>query len=390
MLIYVIQMAGLNVFLPFDPTALIMAFSGVIMLLAMSHYRFMDIVPVAYDLIFKNVKSGIILVDLKGRVVGMNRAAEQVLDCSEKDVMGMAAVNAFPNQRHIVEQFREVNEIKTEIAMTEAGPYYELQITPLHSYRGELAGRLVMFYDITERKQIEQQTLELALERERVRLLQQFISHMSHDLRTPLTSMKVTQYLLRKDLAGQHSARLDSLDKQTERLSAMVESMLTLLRLEEDELDSRFEVDVNELVNYVIERNQTLADERGAQIHFNPVKDLPQVLANKDEMFMALSNLLVNAIHYTPCGGEIVLTTLRDEDCVVVQVRDTGIGIAAENLPHIFDRFYRVDDARGTQNGGSGLGLTITRTIVDRHAGAIDVQSWLGEGSEFIVRLPAL
>jgi signal transduction histidine kinase len=201
--------------------------------------------------------------------------------------------------------------------------------------------------------------------------------------------MKVGQYLLRKDLAGQHSVRLDALDKQTERLSTMVESMLTLLRLEEDELDSRFEVDVNDLVGYVIEHNQTLADQRGARIHFSPVKDLPQVRANKDEMFMALSNLVVNAIHYTPCGGEIVLTTLQDENCVVIRVRDTGIGIAAENLPHIFERFYRVDEARGTQNGGSGLGLTITKTIVHRHAGAIDVQSRLGEGSEFSVRLPA-
>jgi signal transduction histidine kinase len=98
--------------------------------------------------------------------------------------------------------------------------------------------------------------------------------------------------------------------------------------------------------------------------------------------------VLVNAICYSPGGGEITVSTLCDEDDVVIRVRDNGIGIAGEDLPHIFERFYRVDDARGMQNGGFGLGLIITKTVVDRHAGVIDVQSRLGEGSEFNLRLP--
>ena len=102
---------------------------------------------------------------------------------------------------------------------------------------------------------------------------------------------------------------------------------------------------------------------------------------------MALSNLVLNAIYYTP-GGEITISTLRDQDRVVICVHDKGIGIAAEDLTHIFERFYRADDARGTQNGGLGLGLTITKTIIDRHAGTLNVQSRLGEGSEFSIRLP--
>ncbi|HVU10162.1 MAG TPA: ATP-binding protein, partial [Phototrophicaceae bacterium] len=267
--------------------------------------------------------------------------------------------------------------------------YYELQISPLRSYHDELAGRLIMFYDITERKQVEQQTLELAMERERVRLLQQFVSHMSHDLRTPLASMKMSHYLLRRELerAGNDTERLDNLDQQTERLIEMVESMLTLLKLEEEELDSQPNVDVNELVGYAIVRNQKLADERQAQLRFNPGTDLPPVRANREELALALSNLVTNAIHYTPVG-EITISTLRDGDRVVIRVRDQGIGIAAENLPRIFERFYRVDDARGTQHGGLGLGLTITKTIVDRHAGTIDVHSQPGEGSEFSIRLP--
>src|SRR5436853_593118 len=141
-----------------------------------------------------------------------------------------------------------------------------------------------MFYDITERKQIEKKTLELTLERERVQLLQRFINDMSHDLRTPLTSIKFNQYLLRKELAGQHSIRLDSMAQQTERLTEMVESMLTLLRLEKDEPGDQLDLDVNDLMGRVIECNRTLAVIMGTQPHFTPGNALPHVHANRYEL----------------------------------------------------------------------------------------------------------
>ncbi len=388
LLVYTAQIAGLNPLAPFSPLVFAMAFSGVLMLIAMTRYRFMDIIPVAHDLIFRNVKSGIILLDLKGRVAGMNREAEQITGRTEKQVLGLLALDAFPHQQHIVKQFQGVMEIKTEVAITESGPYYELQITPLYSDHSELSGRLIMLYDITQRKQVERQTVELTLERERVRLLRQFISHMSHDLRTPLANMKVSQYILSKKLAGQHADQLESLEKQTDRLTEMVESMLTLLRLEEEELNSLLTVDVNKLVGYAIVRNQKLADERRSQLDFSPGNDIPQVLANSEELSLAFSNLVANAIHSAP-NSEIKISTARDGDWVVIRVRDSGTGIAAADLTHVFERFYRVDNARGTQNGGLGLGLTIAKTIVERHAGSIDVQSRLGEGSEFSIRLPA-
>ncbi len=388
LLVYTAQIAGMNPIAPFSPLVFAMAFSGVLMLIAMTRYRFMDIIPVAHDLIFRNVKSGIILLDLKGRVAGMNRQAEQITGRTEKQVLGLLTLDAFPHQQHIVKQFQGVMEIKTEVAITETGPYYELQITPLYSNHSELSGQLIMLYDITERKQVERQTVELTLERERVRLLQQFISQMSHDLRTPLANMKVSQYLLRKELAGQHADRLESLENQTDRLTEMVESMLTLLRLEEEEVDNQLAVDVNELVGYAMVRNQKLADERGSQLQFNPANDSTQVLANSEELSLAISNLIVNAIHSAP-NGEIKISTVRDGSWVVVRVCDSGVGIANDDLMHIFERFYRVDSARGTQNGGLGLGLTIAKTIVERHAGSIEVHSRLGEGSEFSIRLPA-
>lgn len=388
MSIYLIHFTGLNLLAPIDPIIFIMAFSGVIMHLSMTHYRFMDIAPIAYDLIFKNVKSGIILIDLKDRVVGMNHEAEGLLSRSEKDVLGIPAVNAFPKYNPILGEYWDRKELKTEISIMELGSYYELQITPLHNRRGTLVGRVIMFYDITERKQVEQRTLELTIERERVLLLQQLISHMSHDLRTPLTSMKVTQYLLRKELAGQHSARLDSLAHQTDRLAQMVENMLTLLRLEKDELSDQFDLDMNDLLTYVIAQKRELAVAHSVQIQFNPCEGLPHVFANKDELLLAFSNLLLNAILYTPSGGKIIISSVCENASVVIKICDNGIGISPDNIPHIFERFYRVDDARRTQNGGFGLGLTITKTIVNRHAGTIDVQSKLGEGSEFSIQLP--
>ncbi|MBI1281215.1 MAG: PAS domain-containing protein [Anaerolineaceae bacterium] len=388
MLTYLFHFIGINPLAPFDPTILIMAFSGIVMLLAMKQYRFMDIVPVAYDLIFKNVQSSIILIDLKGRIAGMNSTAEKILKLKENEIIGKLALDVLPQQFAVLGTLQDSKELKTELEMTKEGSFYELQITPVRNRRDEWVGRLVLLYDITARKQIEKQTLELTIERERVQLLQRFISHMSHDLRTPLTSMKVTQYLLRKELAGQHSIRLDSLMQQTERLTEMVESMLTLMRLEKDELGDLFSLNVNELITNVIDRNQALADAAGAQIHFDSGVDLPNVLANTDELTLALSNLVVNAIRYTPSGGEITVSTTLDANHVVIWIRDNGIGISEDDLPHIFERFYRADSARGTHSGGFGLGLSITKTILERHDGSIGVQSHLGEGSAFCVRLP--
>lgn len=164
-LAYTLQLLGINLFAPFSSIPVAMALAGIIMLLAMTQFRFIDIIPVAYDLIFKSVNGGIIVIDLKGRVAGLNRAAEQILDCREKDVLWKQMSEAFPNQQQIVRQFWDVMEMQTEIAFPESQRHYELQIAPLHSYHGELAGRLIMFYDITERKQIEQKNLELTMER---------------------------------------------------------------------------------------------------------------------------------------------------------------------------------------------------------------------------------
>ena len=168
----------------------------------------------------------------------------------------------------------------------------------------------------------------------------------------------------------------------------MVNSMFTLLKLEENELGSLLRLNVNELIGYVIERHRSLAGDHGAQLRFDPEPDLPPVLANREELDLALSNLLANAIQYSPSGGEVTVMTEHDENGVTIAVRDTGSGIAEEDLPHIFDRFYRADAARGTGKGGFGLGLAIAKVVVDRHAGAIAVHSRSGEGSEFRVRLP--
>jgi signal transduction histidine kinase len=211
---------------------------------------------------------------------------------------------------------------------------------------------------------------------------------MSHDLKTPLTSMKTTQYLMRRELNGEAAARLDMLDYQTERLNEILENMLTLLRLDDDNRADLHQFDVNQLLLPVVQRYTNRVQKGGALLEFVPGTDLPPILADNEELDIALSNLLDNALQYTPDGGSIIVRSLRENGQVKISVRDSGAGIAEEHLAHIFDRFYRADTARGTEKGGSGLGLTIAKRIVERHGGEIRVSSQLGEGSEFQLLLP--
>lgn len=278
------------------------------------------------------------------------------------------------------------------------------------------------FQDITERKRAEQQAFELALERHKVEVLETFIQDASHDLRTPLSVIHSTAHILHRftdvalrlvDRATMHVAArnyvelsktindfaeavssihkpVDRLDNNAQYLSDLVNNLLEITRLEhQPQLDlARF--DLNVLVNDVIRRQQSQVLDKSQVLRFEAGEGLPPLQLDGSTFPRVVQNLLSNAIHYTPTSGTIVLKTYLRDKQTVLEVCDTGIGIAASDLPHIFERFYRADKARSSENGGggAGLGLAIVKQIVEAHKGRIEVESVLGQGSVFRVLLP--
>ena len=227
--------------------------------------------------------------------------------------------------------------------------------------------------------------LDAAFRRQR-----QFTGDASHELRTPLTALKgqVEVALARQRTPDEYQAVLRVVNEEVDRLIHLVGSLLTLARADAGEIGlAREPISLGDAVEGVVEQLEPLATQRGIAI---AVDRGPETTVEADEslLLQLLLNLVDNAIKYTPSGGEVRATWGVDRGSAFVTVSDSGIGIDASDLPHIFERFYRVDKARSRSEGGTGLGLAISRWIVEAHGGEISATSQAGEGSAFTVRLP--
>ena len=226
---------------------------------------------------------------------------------------------------------------------------------------------------------------------EAFRRQRQFTADASHELRTPLTSIKgqVEVALSRERSAQTYREVLSAVNEDVNRLIRLVGSLLTLARADAGQIPiARERVDLGELVAGVVEQAGPMAEERGVHIEAAPAPPV-SLEADADLLLQLLLNLVDNAIKYTERGGVVTLSWARRDHAVELWVRDSGTGISPEQLPHIFDRFYRVDTARSLAEGGTGLGLSICRWIAEAHGGSISAESTPGSGSTFTVRLPA-
>jgi len=310
----------------------------------------------------------------------------------------------------------------TELTMinpSEEVRWYRWTSRGIFNEQGYLSEIQSVGQDISDRKQAEKQQLELAIERETVQALRTFVENASHDLNTPLTIMKSGSYLsckLAEQLLKQTIALGTSMtpavvantaieaisqtamklyqqavaqDKAASRLQKIVTDLLKISELDRNTaLDLQLH-DLYSIATTLVELVSPLAADKHISLELERDLDLPFVSVDEDKMEQALQNLLENAIFYTSEGGAIRVRVYRQDQTVAVAIIDNGIGIASEDLPHIFEHFYRVDKARTSPGGGSGLGLSMTQKIVAAHEGRIDVQSEMGKGSTFTIFLPA-
>ncbi len=242
--------------------------------------------------------------------------------------------------------------------------------------------------DITERKQTETERMNMVLQRERLKLVGDFVEAVSHDFRTSLATIETNRYLLQETISGDSKTgrRLDHIHQAVAHLTEQLENLKSLSSLIALKAHP---YSVNTLVEGVVARYQLTAEARGVTLTVRPQPDLPPVLMDVNEIERALRHLLINALAYTPAGGVITIETRISGQQVSIVVQDTGIGIEAGDVPRVFDFFYRADPARSTDSGGVGLGLSIVRMIAEAHSGSIRVSSTPGRGATFTLTLPA-
>jgi len=328
-----------------------------------------------------------IVTDGEGLVTKLNPAAEEIFG-SERENTGKhigdvardvriagAVAEAIESQRPVA---GEGMSSVLPLAVDGSERAFRLRTTPMRDNGSRLLGAVTLLEDITHLREID-------------RLKSEFIANASHELRTPLTSVQMGVHLLLEGAAG------DLNDKQTEVLSACREDCERLDKLMRDLLDlSRIEagesqpelntVKTREFIVNVTEDLRPRVESKGLAFNVLISVGLPDVFIDGSQIERVLGNLVVNAIRYTK-QGEIRIAAEPRGSYVAISVSDTGTGIPQEYLPHIFDKFVQVP---GTTTGGAGLGLAISRLIVEAHGGQISVQSEIGQGSTFTFTLPVI
>lgn len=256
----------------------------------------------------------------------------------------------------------------------------ELFSTPVNARVGNFLGRLYVFRDVTRDRQVD-------------RMKSEFVSLVSHELRTPITSiMGYMDMVLDGDagpLNGEQRQYLEIAQKNTNRLSSLVGDLLDVSRLESGAVQLKFAtVDIRELVTEVLQLLGPVIRKKEQAITQELPIDLPPVSGDSDRLTQVITNLISNAHKYTPAGGTLAVSAKALDSKIVLEVRDTGVGLSPEEQARLFTKFFRADNPATKKVGGTGLGLWITRSLVEMHGGAITVESEPGKGSAFSFTLP--
>lgn len=334
--------------------------------------------------VFGAMLDGLVVVDGQRRVRLMNRASRQLFGV-EEDGRGMPFLELIRHasvERLVLDAIR-MREPRQESIQMSRGPSEgrELEVTalPLGEDSAQTDGAVILFRDVTQLKQMEEMRRE-------------FVANVSHELRTPLSIFRGYLETLLDDPhqpPGELLRILEIMERHSDRLNALVEDVLSLARLESPgtELDLS-EVDLAELLHSIMRDWEKRFAAGGLKSHLNFPGNLPLISADENRLQEVLYNLLDNAVKYSQPGGVVSLRAEIEGDRVRISVSDQGVGIREEDLPRIFERFYRADKGRSRELGGTGLGLSIVKHIVQLHGGMVEARSEPGKGTTISVLLP--
>ncbi|MEO8392679.1 MAG: histidine kinase N-terminal 7TM domain-containing protein [Chloroflexota bacterium] len=243
--------------------------------------------------------------------------------------------------------------------------------------------------NITEQREAKERAFALALEKERVTMLTRFIQESSHEFRTPLSIIQVNLHLLNKFIdAEKRAERVDGIQIQIERITHLVDMLVQMSRLDSGMPFVLRKTDANSVLQQAATKLYNALAKKNLRVEYELDENLPPIQSDEQQLLDAVIQIVDNAVRYTPADEAITLRTEWQDNTVIITVEDSGIGISESNLPHIFERFFRLDTAHSTP--GFGLGLSIAQKIVELHGGSIRVQSQVGVGSTFSIHLPCV
>lgn len=355
-----------------------------------SHTVSMQKAQALYDEIFRTTRvlnsmlEGVVAVDRSLRILAANPAARDLLAMSAEPVPGRLLVELvrFPKLTSMVEQtLKSQRKLEGDVEVGSSNRrFLRIRLLPLPGDRGPM-GVLITVSDETRIKRLEG-------------MRRDFIANVSHELKTPLAAIKAyAETLLLGALEDQEKnvQFVERISQQAERLDGLIRDMLQLARVQSGNLPlNSQEFAVMPALTTCVDSHRVIGEAKGVRVLLAP-GDAELIARGDHEAFITImNNVIGNAVRYTDAGGEVNVSVKASEPWIAVRVRDTGIGIAAEDHERIFERFYRVDKARTPERGGTGLGLAIVKHLVKASGGEIRLQSELGVGSTFEVLFPGV
>ncbi|QNG60973.1 PAS domain-containing protein [Bacillus sp. PAMC26568] len=333
--------------------------------------------------LIENMGSGLILIDGRGYINLVNRAYKELFNIESTHFLYKLYYEAFEHQ--------EIIDLVEHIFMTEIKArkqlhlplkierrHFEVYGAPIIGTNDEWKGIVLVFHDITELKKLEQ-------------MRKDFVANVSHELKTPITSIKgFTETLLDGALEDRQTLEyfLSIILKESDRLKTLIQDLLDLSKIEQQGFKLNLQnCNLKEILEEVIIMLRSRAEEKEISLTLHVNAEELYVYGDDYRLKQIFINLISNALNYTTKGGNVNVFLKDGEKHVTFIVSDTGVGIEKEEIPRIFERFYRVDKARSRNSGGTGLGLAIVKHLIEAHKGQIFVNSSVGEGTTFTVKL---
>ncbi|MEH7417176.1 ATP-binding protein [Neobacillus drentensis] len=334
--------------------------------------------------LIENMGAGLILIDSRGYINLVNKGFIDIFHINPSEYLN--------KQYYEVVDYEEICQLIAEVFRTEQKVSKQLHLplqierkyfivygVPIIGANNVWKGVLLVFHDISEIKKLEQ-------------MRKDFVANVSHELKTPVTSIKgFTETLLDGAMNNKETLQsfLSIILKESDRLQTLIQDLLDLSKIEQQGFQLNIQmINLYSILQDVLKLLDGKADTKNIQLEFQSKQNHAYIKGDFDRLKQVFINLINNAITYTPVNGKVSIYLLDSDEMVRISIKDTGVGISKEDIPRIFERFYRVDRARSRNSGGTGLGLAIVKHLIEAHQGSISVKSKLGEGSEFIIELP--
>ena len=341
----------------------------------------MDLERSKLDTIFNYMADGVIAIDINSHIIHANPIAMNILEL--KDILNKDIKNRRPFPMESINltkiDYDDANTLEGEGVVELNSIVYRTRYAPFRNEKNSIGGIIIVFQDITEQHKLDNMRKE-------------FVANVSHELKTPITTIKgYAETLMEyRDIDEENSYKfLSIIDNECDRMARIVRDLLQLSNLDYNKTKwNKMEYPIDKLMNDIYLKMEVSAKEKNQKIILEVEENIPSVKIDKDGIEQVILNIVSNSIKYTGDYGQIDISVKKQDDGIIIKVKDNGVGIPKGDQDRIFERFYRVDKGRSRDFGGTGLGLPIARQIVEAHGGEIILKSKYKEGTEVDVILP--